>query len=123
MAGANQYSAAEFIDAIPGTGGIIATIAKRVGCTWHTAKKYIDEYATVQQAYQDECETVNDLAESVIIKSIRDGDTATAKWWVSRKRKEVFSERSEVTGADGGPIQHEDVTKMSDDELQRIIED
>ena len=32
------------------------------------------------------------------------------------------TQRQEVTGADGGPVQYEDVTKLSDDELQRIIE-
>ena len=65
--GSNGYKAADFIEAIPGTGGIITKIAAKVGCSWGTAKKYIDEYATVQVAYQDECEKVLDAAESVVI--------------------------------------------------------
>ena len=36
------YTAAQFIAAIPGTGGIITKIAEKVGCAWHTAKKYIE---------------------------------------------------------------------------------
>jgi hypothetical protein len=70
MASRPQFKAQEFIDAIPGTGGIITKIAAKVGCSWHTAKKYIDNYATVLQAYNDECEKVLDMAESVVIKKI-----------------------------------------------------
>jgi hypothetical protein len=103
MANRNQYKAQDFVDAIPGTGGIVATIAKRVGCDWHTAKKYIDEYATVQQAYQDECEEVNDMVVSTILKAIKDGDTASAKWWASRKRKAEFGDALDVTTG-GMPI-------------------
>lgn len=44
--GKNLYTAAQFIEAIPGTGGIISAIAKRVGCDWITAKKYITELIT-----------------------------------------------------------------------------
>ena len=80
-----NYTATVFIEAIPGSGGIISTIAKRVGCAWHTAKKYITEYATVQAAYQDECEAITDMAESVLLKAIRDGDISAAKWYLSKK--------------------------------------
>lgn len=104
MANRDQFKAQDFINAMPGSGGIIATIAKRVGCDWHTAKKYISEYRTVADAYADECETVNDLAVSKIIEAINEGDIATAKWWIARKRKDEFSERAEVTGAGGGPV-------------------
>jgi hypothetical protein len=101
--GNGRYNAQMFIDAIPGSGGIIATIARKVGCTWHTAQKYINEYATVQAAYQDECETVNDLAESTLLKSIRDGDVASAKWWLTKKRKPTFGDAVDITSG-GEPI-------------------
>ncbi len=132
MSRTDQYTAAQFIEAISGSGGIISTIAARVGCQWHTAKKYIDTYPTVAAAYQAECERTSDIAEGVIIgninaasrvqsragkaaeeaeKSGRRGDwsaaiidSADAKWWLSRKRSEQFSERHEITGAGGGDI-------------------
>lgn len=62
MANKDQFTAKDFIEAIPGTGGIVSTIAKAVGCEWHTAKKYIDNYPTVKQAYDDECEKNLDIA-------------------------------------------------------------
>lgn len=104
MANRNQYKAADFIRAIPGSGGIISTIARRVGCDWHTVRRYIDEFSTVAQAYEDECEAVSDLAESKLIESIRGGDLASAKWWLSRKRRSEFADRREITGANGAPV-------------------
>ena len=81
------------------TYSIVATLAKRVGCDWHTAKKYIDEYPTVRQAYDDECETVNDVAESTLITAIKDGDVASAKWWLTKKRKQQFGDAVDITSA------------------------
>ena len=69
-----HYTAQQFIDAIPGTGGIITVIAKRVGCSWHTAKRYVDTYATVQQAHQDEQEAILDLAEARTIEEVEHDD-------------------------------------------------
>lgn len=108
MAGADQYRAKDFIDAIPGTGGIITTIARRVGCSWHTAKKYIDNYATVQQAYQAEKERVLDKAEINIIDPIMQAenpDTDLSKWYLTmkgRSRGYAKTERHEVEG--GGEV-------------------
>ena len=105
MTRTRTYTATQFIKAIPGSGGIISTIAKRVGCEWHTAKSFIDTYPTVKQVYDNECESVLDLCQSTIIKSIQNGDTGDAKWYLSRKGKDRgFVERSEVTGADGDAI-------------------
>ena len=83
----NQFTAKEFIDAIPGSGGIITVIAKRVACKWHTAKKYCQEYATVAKAYRDECESVTDLAESAVLKAIQSGDVGAAKWYLTMKAR------------------------------------
>lgn len=94
-----NYTAQQFIDAIPGSGGIITAIARRAGCSWNTAKKYIDTYATVRQAYQDECEHMLDMAEAAIIRDIRDGETRTAKWYLTMKGRErgyAPTERHEV---------------------------
>lgn len=107
MAGANQYKAQQFIDAIPGTGGIVSKIAAKVGCSWHTARKYIDNYPTIKQAYDDECEKVLDAAESVIIKKITEEDEQTAKWYLTmkgRQRGYAKTDRQELYGADGEPL-------------------
>lgn len=118
MAGNNQYRASQFIKHIPGSGGIISTIASRVGCDWHTAKKYIDTMPTVAQVYKDEVESVTDLAESLLLKNIqlaqkeqketgKPVDTADARWYLTRKGKgRGYTERTEqeITGKDGEPL-------------------
>lgn len=102
MAGANQYKAKQFIDAIPGTGGIISLIAKKVGCDWYTAKKYVTQFPTIARAYEDECEAVTDLAEGKVIEAIRRNDGQMIRYYLSTKGKgRGYTERHEVTGKDG----------------------
>lgn len=101
----NRYKAQDFIQAIPGSAGIVSTIAKRVGCDWWTARRAIDSMLTVKEAYDNECEIVLDMAESVLLKNIKEGDSADAKWYLTRKGKHRgFVERQELTGKEGGDL-------------------
>jgi len=84
MPGANQYKAADFIRAIPGTGGIISAIARYVGCDWHTAKKYIDTHPSVKRAYQAEKEGLLDLAEVKLIERVKAGDAWAIKYLLGK---------------------------------------
>lgn len=101
-----QFTQEQFKKAIPGSGGIIATIAKRVGCSWHTAQSHIRDTPVLAQMYEDEANTVDDLAESVVIKHIQRGDINAAKWWLERRRRAKFATRveTELSGKDGGPV-------------------
>ena len=109
------YNAAVFIKAIKKSGGIISTIASRVGCTWNTAQKYIIDHPTVSAAYKDECEVNFDRAEGVLLKNIelaverqkenKQADSSDAKWYLARKAKDRgYVERQEITGKDGGSV-------------------
>ena len=79
------YKAKDFIKAIPGSGGIVSTIAKRVGCTWDTAKRWVTEKPTVKLAYDNECEVPLDMAHSVVIESINKKNVGDAKWYLTKK--------------------------------------
>jgi hypothetical protein len=97
MANQSQFTAKQFIDVIPGTGGIISTIAKRIGCDWHTAKKYIDNFPTIHRAYQDERELVLDVAESNLITLVKDSDFSAIKYYLSTQGKHRgYTERQET---------------------------
>ena len=99
------YTTDQFIMAIPGTGGIISAIARKVGCGWHTAARYIDQHATVKQAYDDECERVLDLAETKTIKAIEDGDLQMVRYYLSTKgRKRGYVERTEQEVKQSGAV-------------------
>jgi hypothetical protein len=116
-----NYTAQLFVAAIPGTGGIVSAIARKVECDWNTAKKYIDTYPTVRAAYDAECEAMLDLAESTVLKNIKDGDTSDAKWYLTKKGKgRGYGDAVELTGAKGGPIEIAQVPKLTDDQLERI---
>lgn len=82
------YTAEQFIKAIPGTGGVIGLLADNMGCKWHTAKKYVTEYATVKAAWEDECNRVTDRAKHNLIKAIHGGDLQISKWWMQVKDPE-----------------------------------
>ncbi len=101
-----RYVNEDFARAIPGSGGIITTIARRVGCDWHTAASRIAASPVLSQMFEDEANVVDDLAESVLVKSMQDGDVGSAKWWLERRRRGKYATRqeTELTGAAGGPL-------------------
>lgn len=72
--------------AIENSSGIISVIAKRLGCSWVVANNSIKRDSEAYQFYLDECEKIIDVAESVVISSIRDNkDVNTAKWYLEKK--------------------------------------
>ena len=104
--GKGLYTAEQFIKAIPGTGGIITSIARKVGCEWNTAKVYIEKYPTVKQAYENECETMLDMAEAELYKAVKSGKDWAIKYTLATKGKNRgFTERNEITGKDGQKIE------------------
>jgi hypothetical protein len=87
----SKYTAGQFIKAIKGTGGVISSIADKVGCTWHTAKRYIEDYPTIQEAYIAERNRVSDKAQNNIITAIvNKSDLAMSKWWLQVKEPEFM---------------------------------
>ena len=104
-----RYTNAQFLEAIKGSGGIVSAVADKLDCAWNTANKRIKDNKKLTRAFFDEMEFVDDLAEAKIIKSIKDGNTQDAKWWLARRRKEKFSERQELTGKDGEQLQQQTV--------------
>jgi len=100
-----RYTAAQFIEAMRGTGGIVSALAEKVGCTWNTAKAAIDRWPTVNQAWRNERAMVTDLAQRNVIKAIKDEDLPTSKWWLQLMDPEfVPKEKREITGPDGGAV-------------------
>lgn len=105
MGAPKKYKKENILEAIKGSGAIINTIAKRLGCEWITAKKYIEMWPETKQAYSDEEETVLDMCESTLYSSVKSGDTQSAKWILATKgKRRGFTERVEQTGADGSPL-------------------
>lgn len=97
-----RYTAAQFIAAIKGSGGVISAIADAVGCSWHTARKYIDQYPTVKEAWENERQRITDRARHNIIRAIGEGDLQLSKWWLQVMDEEfVERQRTELSGTNG----------------------
>ena len=111
------YTVEQFRAAIPGSAGIISTIAKRVGCDWQTARNHIDKSSTLTQLYSNERESLVDMAEGVLIKSVQAGDTQDAKWVLSKMGKQRgWGDKLDIEHS--GRI---NVSQLSDDELAAIV--
>ena len=72
------------LEAIKDSGGIMSTIARRLGVTWHTADSWIRESGELMEALKDEKETILDMAEATLLKKIKEGDEQSAKWYLSK---------------------------------------
>ena len=106
------------IEAIKDSGGIMSTIARRLGVTWHTADTWVKQYDETKQALQDEREAILDLAESTLFKNIKDGNSQDAKWLLSTMGKNRgYNERQEITGVDGGPIDVNAIIRKAEEEF------
>ena len=100
-----RYTAAQFIEAMRGTGGIISALAEKVGCAWNTARDAIDRWPTVNQAWRNERAMVTDLAQRNVIKALKEGDLPTSKWWLQLMDPDfVPKEKREVSGPEGDAI-------------------
>ena len=58
------------LEAIKDSGGIMSTIARKLGVTWHTADSWIRESGELMEALKDEKEIILDMADSTIYKGM-----------------------------------------------------
>lgn len=70
---------------------------------YNYCKKYPD-FSTKKELLKKK---PNLKAKNIILQSLNEGDTNSAKWWLERKCKEEFSTRQEQVGKDGEAIQNE----------------
>ena len=62
--------------AIVGSRGMISIVGKRLGLSWHTAKKAIDMHE-LQELIDDENEALLDYTESKLFENIDNNDTTS----------------------------------------------
>ena len=82
---AHNYTQEEVIDAIKGSNGIITLVASRLGCSYHTAERYIHKTQGAEQALEDETDKVLDLAENKLYESIKNGERWAVKFFLMMK--------------------------------------
>ena len=95
----------KILEAIKGTGGIMTNIARKLSLSWHMAYDFCQMYEETKKAITDEQETMLDMAENTIGKSIQDGDVQTSKWYLAMKgKKRGYIEKQEIEHSGSGQL-------------------
>jgi hypothetical protein len=108
-------------EALRNAGGIFSGAAQQLNCAPNTIANYVRASASLRDLLEELQEQHLDLAETKLIKLILDGDKTAIIFYLKTKGKSRgYSDRTEVTGANGAPLTT-DVKELSDEELERII--
>lgn len=98
---------AEFLAALKGSGGVISVVIEKLKIHRATLKSILarEDWADMVEELKNEVEDGVDIAENTILDAMKqrlDMNLAanTAKWYLSKRRKETFGE--EQTKADAG---------------------
>ncbi len=78
-----RYTRDAVLRAIEGCAGLISYVAQRLDCDWRTARRYIDRWDETREAFEAERERICDVAESQLIKLIREGDLNAIKFYLT----------------------------------------
>ena len=110
---AKSYDFTTLKKAIKNSGAFYSVISKRLGCEWHTAKKYVEANEDALKLMEVEKENLLDLAESKLIANIKDQDnTAIIFYLKTQGKKRGYIEKTEQL------IEHKD-----QEQIRVIIEE
>jgi hypothetical protein len=110
---AEKYTADQMIRALTETHGMKSAAARALHCSRRTVDRYIDNYPTVREAYEDAREIVLDMAEAALFREIQNGNITAIIFTLKTVGKHRgYVERQELTGADGGAVPLEIVLKQ-----------
>jgi molybdenum-dependent DNA-binding transcriptional regulator ModE len=103
-----SYTAKQIIQALEETKGMKTLAAKKLGCSYNTVQRYINEYPTVKEAYEQAHNTMGDAVELKLYDKAMSGDTTAMIFMLKTKFKSRgYVERQEVTGQDGSALKIE----------------
>ena len=112
-----RYTVQQVADALEAVAGIRKYAAKRLGCAPSTIKAYIDRHKKLQDLEARIVEDNIDTAEAQLIRAFNAGNLTAVIFYLKTKgRHRGYSERHQVEGPDGGPVQvaHQvDFSKLS----------
>jgi hypothetical protein len=120
--GGRRYTAKQVAEAVREARGFITVAAEALGCHRSTVQRYVNEYATVQDALEDAREKRHDFVENKLMAAINDGNVTAMIFYLKTQCKDrgyVERYQQEVTGRDGGPIETKQA--MDDDTRDRAL--
>jgi hypothetical protein len=123
---ARRVSDRDMIEALQLSGGMPTLAAKRLECHFSTVYERMKKVPAVAKAAEYVRELRKDVCECVLFSKVLQGNMAAVCFFAKCQMKDrgyVEMVRSELTGADGGPLQLQAVKnaeELSDDELAAI---
>ena len=92
-----KFTAAQVIDAIRQTKGMLTVAARKLGCDPHTIYRYVREYPTVAAVVKEQRESVTDMAELALYKAIQEGEGWAVCFYLKTQGKgRGYIERQEI---------------------------
>jgi len=105
-----KFNVAEMAAAVYEAKGLASVAAKRIGCSPKTVSNYAARYPTVADAITQAREDLKDFAESKLLAAIDRGEIVPIIFYLKTQAKDRgYIERNELTGADGGAIQTQQI--------------
>lgn len=92
-----RYTVKKILEAIPGTGGIVFIVAQKLGCRRETVSIKKSKSKVLQEAFEQERESMLDYAEAELFEKIRQGDNTMIIFFLKTQGKHRgYVERSET---------------------------
>lgn len=117
-----QRTNKQIIEALRDSQGMVAVAARSLGVSRQTIYNRMEKSPEVREAIEEAREFTTDRAETKLFQAIEEGEGWAVCFYLKCQGKErgyIERQQHEHTGKDGGPIQTEDVTEMTEDELLR----
>ena len=70
-----NYTEKDMVNAATGSRGIVSVVARKLGCNWLTARRYLDKYPAAVEIEHAERDVLCDQAESVVVGLMKDEDS------------------------------------------------
>jgi len=94
------------IKALKENQGLLSLAAKKADVSYTTMYRYVTEFPSVAQAVKEAKEALLDFAEGKLYQKMQQGDmTALIFYLKTQGKRRNYTERQEVTGAEGAPLQ------------------
>lgn len=101
---AEKLSNEQVIEAMQKFNGNLSAVARSLGVARNTVYAHVEKYATAKAALDNARESMLDNAESVLYRKVLEGSTPELIFFLKTQgKRRGYTERQEVTGADGAP--------------------
>lgn len=102
-----KYTPEQVIAVLKESKGLRALAANKLGCHVRTVDNYIERFPEVAEAVKHQKEGMLDVAEGMLYRAINNGEPWAICFYLKTQGKaRKYTERMEVTGQDGKPIEH-----------------